>query len=256
MACDDELTRIPIKHTIEHVRGIAKSWGYNAAAGVLARDAKSGAFVTSVAELLMQDMRLTTIAQARLDPWMVEGWCTIGPMPLAFTIHHTKNIKAAMGVTIIFTTKKWRMEWTGNHIKGSEMSQKRKKHIKSRVLVPEDAGIEFGMLFTLGHIARSITKTQVPPMLDCTPYHIHAIAPRLKTHHKLPKMPKLVRLTTGNVIWNTAPGRAFKTRKGVTRLYPSHTQIHACHHDMPSCIIDDTIIQVLMLNMSATQNAT
>lgn len=35
------------------------------------------------------------------------------------------------------------MEWTGNHIKGSEMSQKRKKHIKSRVLVPEDAGIEF-----------------------------------------------------------------------------------------------------------------
>jgi len=80
------------------------------------------------------------------------------------------------------------MEWTGNHIKGSEMSQKRKKHIKSRVLVPEDADIEFAtefrcappikrcshsrMLFTLGHIARSITKTQVPPMLDCTPYHI------------------------------------------------------------------------------------
>jgi len=66
-------------------------------------------YVTSVAELLMQDMRLTTIAQARLDPWIVEGWCTIGPMPLAFTIHHTKNIKAAMGVTIIFTTKKWRL---------------------------------------------------------------------------------------------------------------------------------------------------
>lgn len=45
MACDEELTRMPIKHTNEHVRGMAKSWGYSAAAGVLARDAKSGAFL-------------------------------------------------------------------------------------------------------------------------------------------------------------------------------------------------------------------
>ena len=30
----------------------------------------------------------------------------------------------------------------------------------------------------------------------------------------------------------------------MTRPYPSHTQIQACHHDMPSCIIDDTIIHL------------
>lgn len=78
---------------------------------------------------------------------------------------------------------------------GKEMSQKRKKHMKSRVFVPEDSGkwlakrIEtrrFGstfreksnmflprvgvkrdsrISFTLGHIARSMTLTQLPPML-------------------------------------------------------------------------------------------
>ena len=34
---------------------------------------------------------------------------------------------------------------TGNQMSGSEMSQKRKKHRKSRVFVPEDAGIEFAV---------------------------------------------------------------------------------------------------------------
>ncbi len=30
----------------------------------------------------------------------------------------------------------------GNQMAGSEMSQKRKKHIKSRVFVPDDSGME------------------------------------------------------------------------------------------------------------------
>lgn len=68
ITCEEEITRIPIKHTIEQVKGIAKSCGYNAALGVLALDAKTRAFVTSVAELLMQAIRLTTVAQAKLDP--------------------------------------------------------------------------------------------------------------------------------------------------------------------------------------------
>lgn len=156
------------------------------------------------------------------------------------------------------------------------MNQNRKKHIKSRVFIPEEAGIELAISFTLGHIIRSITRTQVPPMLDCTPYHMlqsghsqswtvttrrawlhHERAPhttpRLEIHHRLPNMPKLVRLTTGNVTWSTAPGRAFNTRNGVAIPYPSQTQIQACHHDMPSCIMDDTIIHLLILNRSTTQ---
>ena len=113
--------------------------------------------------------------------------------------------------------------------------------MKSLVLVPDDAGIELALQcenlkqeehdsflnlrisLTLGQIARSITKTHVPPMLDCTPYQIlqcnewnavrtrhnthHAIAALLNTHHKLPNIPKLARFTTGKVIWNIAPGR-------------------------------------------------
>jgi hypothetical protein len=75
---------------------------------------------------------------------------------------------------------------------GREISQKRKKHIKSLVLVPDDAGMVFAVgsaispwrcalgsifknlriLFKLGHIDRNITFMQSPPMLAWTPYQM------------------------------------------------------------------------------------
>lgn len=84
----------------------------------------------------------------------------IGPTPLAFTIHQMKNVIPAVGATIALSVKRCRLEdgtrlvcrellkvkgstcilWIGNQIAGSEINQKRKKHIKSRVVVPEDAG--------------------------------------------------------------------------------------------------------------------
>lgn len=119
------------------------------------------------------------------------------------------------------------------------------------------------MLLTLGHMDLSITLTQSPPMLACTPYQIlyrrvsrfpnfladtksahHAITPRLNVHQRLPYNPKLERATTGNGMWNTAPCRAFNATNGPTKPYPSQTQIHACHHDRPSWIIDDAIIHL------------
>ena len=73
------------------------------------------------------------------------------------------------------------------------------------------------ILFKLGHIDRNITFMQSPPMLAWTPYQMlqeqlvadqqrmlnvsyHAIAPLLKTHQRLPQIPKEVRATTGNVM--------------------------------------------------------
>lgn len=82
---------------------------------------------------------------------------------------------------------------------GREINQKRKKHMKSLVVVPDDAGRWLGILFTLGHIARNITSMQLPPMLAWTPYQMQAMTPRLKVHHKEPHNPKLVRATTGKV---------------------------------------------------------
>ena len=96
MTWDEELTMIPMKLTMENVNGTARSCGRPAANGFFARDAKSGAllrhqdrvskpsqegrtcsrdgaYVTSVAILLMQDMRLTIIAQLRSLPCNVEG---------------------------------------------------------------------------------------------------------------------------------------------------------------------------------------
>ena len=74
-----------MKLTSENPRGTESSCGRIAAAGVFARDAKSGALlksvspdwhrvgnrrthVTSVAMLEMQDMRLKTIAHPRSEP--------------------------------------------------------------------------------------------------------------------------------------------------------------------------------------------
>lgn len=40
-----------------------------------------------------------------------------------------------------------------------------------------------------------------PPIHDCTPYHIQAIAARLKTGQSEPQIPKDARATTGKLIW-------------------------------------------------------
>lgn len=87
---------MPMKLTMENVNGTARSCGRPAANGRFARDAKSGAllrhqnrvrkapqeewmcskdaaYVTSVAILLMQDIRPTIIAQLRSLPCNVEG---------------------------------------------------------------------------------------------------------------------------------------------------------------------------------------
>jgi len=149
-------------------------------------------------------------------------------------IHQMKNVMPAMGTRIALTVKKCRTLCRGIQIAGSEITQKRKKHIKSRVVVPEDAGIELGMLFTLGHMARNKTNTQVPPMLACTPYHIQAMTARFKTHHMLPQIPKLARATTGKVMWKMAPGRAFSTKNGAEMPHPIQTQSQDCHQESPN----------------------
>ncbi len=68
IVCDEELTTMPIKLTSENVRGTEISCGSSAADGLFAREAKSGAFVTSVAMLLIHDIKLITISQANSDP--------------------------------------------------------------------------------------------------------------------------------------------------------------------------------------------
>lgn len=48
---------------------------------------------------------------------------------------------------------------------------------------------------------RIIRYTHSPPMYDCTPYQMQAMAARLKMGHRLPQMPKEARLTTGKPMW-------------------------------------------------------
>jgi hypothetical protein len=55
-------------------------------------------------------------------------------------MHQIKKVMPAVGATIAFTVNKWRILWIGNQIAGREINQKRKKHMKSLVVVPDDAG--------------------------------------------------------------------------------------------------------------------
>lgn len=82
---------MPMKLTMEKPSGTEMSWGHTVADGYVAREAKSGAFlsggmrnygsersgqtyVTSVAMLLIHDMRLETILQPKTLPCTAEGW--------------------------------------------------------------------------------------------------------------------------------------------------------------------------------------
>ena len=93
----------------------------------------------------MQVIILAIICHTSFEPWRVPGCRTMGPSPSAFTIHHTKKTTPAMGTTIALTVNRCRTLWRGIQIAGSEISQKMKKHAKSRVVVPEAAGRWFAM---------------------------------------------------------------------------------------------------------------
>lgn len=58
--------------------------------------------------LLTHDMRLATMAQPRDEPWIFEGWRTIGPTPWALTMHQMKNAMPAMGTMMALMVKRCR----------------------------------------------------------------------------------------------------------------------------------------------------
>ena len=66
--------------------------------------------MTSVAMLLMQDMRLDTIVHPSSLPCTFDGWWIIGPTPCALTMHHMKNIIPAVGATIAFSVNRCRLQ--------------------------------------------------------------------------------------------------------------------------------------------------
>ena len=84
----------------------------------------------------------------------------------------------------------------------------------------------------------------IPPIHDCTPYHMQAIAALLKTGQSEPQMPKDDRMTTGKLIWYVAPIRPVMQMKVPEMKYPIQTQSHDCHQDSPPMIMEEDIIHV------------
>jgi hypothetical protein len=70
MTCEEELTMMPRKLTMENVRGTARSCGRPAAEGRLARDAKSGALLWGDAHAYIQPVKR---AKGRMSPRDVEA---------------------------------------------------------------------------------------------------------------------------------------------------------------------------------------
>lgn len=95
----------------------------------------------------------------------------MGPTPWALTIHQMKKTIPAIGTKIAFSVNRCRLLmnmfinkqtyawswlithilWRGNHKAGKEISQNKKKHIKSRVLVPEEIGMVFAAPMNMEH---------------------------------------------------------------------------------------------------------
>jgi len=104
MTCEDELTMMSMKRTMENVggqqqldashgmRNLARCCGTMHTVRTHPRDVVAEACVMSVAMLLMQDIRLAITAQLRSppSPCNVEGWRTIEPTPLARTMHQIR----------------------------------------------------------------------------------------------------------------------------------------------------------------------
>ena len=79
---------------------------------------------------------------------------------------------------------------------------------------------------------------------------------RFSTGQRDPQIPKDDRLTIGKLMWYIAPIRPVRQTKNAAIVYPTQTQIHACHQDSPSVKDEAAIIHVLILNESAIQKAT
>jgi hypothetical protein len=66
-------------------------------------------YVTSVAILLIHDIKLATIPHPSSCPCIDDGCRMIGPTPLALTIHQMKNTMPAIGVTMDLRVKRCRL---------------------------------------------------------------------------------------------------------------------------------------------------
>ena len=115
----------------------------------------------------------------------------------------------------------------GNHIAGKEMSQKRKKAMKFLVSIPADADSplatihqeltshsrsyskDLRMFITDGHIARSMTNIQFPPMLAWTPYQM-----LLSVSHNSPVPHIVVNLPSHSPSIEGAPQTSIKAKTG------------------------------------------
>lgn len=103
--------------------GIAINCGHTAALGVLALDAKSGAFVISVNMLLKQLEMLMSICHDRSLPDNCAGCEKTGPTPPARVMDQPKKAKPMMGPMMALARKSQRSLWIGTQIVGRERSQ-------------------------------------------------------------------------------------------------------------------------------------
>lgn len=63
-------------------------------------------YTTSVAMLLIHEVRLATIIHANSLPCNFAGWWMMGPTPWALTMLQMKNVIPAMGTTIALAVKR------------------------------------------------------------------------------------------------------------------------------------------------------
>lgn len=97
MMVEAEDTMIPMKEVREKARGMVMAWDQTADFLVLEKRVKSGSLTIRVAKLAIQFIKDLTNSQPNSEPWMVLGWCTIGPIPPARLTVQIKKPMPAIG---------------------------------------------------------------------------------------------------------------------------------------------------------------
>lgn len=89
-------------------------------------------------------------------------------------------------------------------VHGVDTSARRKTVVQIAVAGPDGSNHQCHTLACLSQhhpSALDSCERNAPPMYDCTPYQITAMAALLKTGQKDPQIPKDARAATGNEIW-------------------------------------------------------
>jgi len=102
----DEPMRMPMRDVMAKQKGSEMIWGRTTSDGLLAREAKSTAFVANVAMFAIQDMSWPTNSHPSVEPEILAGAERRSPAPFALTRQSARSAMPAAGAAMALRVKR------------------------------------------------------------------------------------------------------------------------------------------------------